>query len=149
MTTQHLHADNESFGGGAAGLRQALRAVAAKGPYAALAIIFVWFGGMKFTGYAAHAIEGLVANSPLLSLLYNVLSVQGASVLIGTAEISIGLLLAGRFVSPKLSLAGAIGAGLFFAGVTGNCMLASLLARLPYNKRGADPAADGQLVQTA
>jgi rhodanese-related sulfurtransferase len=54
----------------------------------------------------------------------------GALVLLGT--------LLGAFVSPWfLLLPGAIGCGLIFAGVTGTCMLALLLARLPWNQRGS------------
>jgi rhodanese-related sulfurtransferase len=53
----------------------------------------------------------------------------GALVLLGT--------LLGAFVSPWfLLLPGIIGCGLIFAGVTGTCMLALLLARLPWNQRG-------------
>ncbi len=38
-------------------------------------------------------------------------------------------------VSPAfIALAGFVGAGLLFAGITGICMMARLLARLPYNR---------------
>ena len=51
---------------------------------------------MKFTAYEAGAIEPLVANSPLMSWLYAVFSVQAASNLIGVAEIVAGMLIAVR-----------------------------------------------------
>ena len=84
-------------------------------PYASLAIIFFWFGGMKFTDYEAQAIKGLVANSPFMSFLYNFLDVHSVSYLIGTSEIVIGILLVLRLVSPQLSLIGALGAVGVFA----------------------------------
>jgi len=52
-----------------------------------LVIVLAWIGAMKFTAYEAGAIEGLVASSPIISWLYNVLSVQATSNLIGTIEL--------------------------------------------------------------
>lgn len=65
---------------------------------------------MKFTACEAGAIEGLVASSPLTNWLYSVFSLQGASNLIGIAEIATAalLLLGAKF--PKAALLGAIGA---------------------------------------
>ena len=40
-----------------------------------LALIIVWIGALKFADYEAAAIEGLVANSPLLSWMYGIASV--------------------------------------------------------------------------
>jgi reactive chlorine resistance protein C len=42
------------------------------GLYASLAIIYAWFGGMKFTDYEAQGLVPLVENSPLLSWFYAV-----------------------------------------------------------------------------
>ncbi|MCK0152034.1 DUF417 family protein [Marivita sp. S6314] len=81
-----------------------------KGLFFSLVAVFLWFGGMKFTAYEAGAIEGLVANSPLLAWLYTVLDVQAVSNLIGTTELLIAVLLALRFVVPAAAVAGAIGA---------------------------------------
>ncbi len=74
------------------------------------AIVLGWIGAMKFTAYEAGAIEGLVASSPLTSWLYNVLSTQGASNLIGTTEIAIALLLVAGAKFPKAALLGSLGA---------------------------------------
>lgn len=74
------------------------------------AIVLAWIGAMKFTAYEAGAIEGLVASSPLTSWLYYVFSIQGASNLIGTAEIAIALLLVVGAKFPKAALLGALGA---------------------------------------
>jgi uncharacterized membrane protein YkgB len=62
----------------------------------ALVLVLVWIGAMKFTAYEAGAIQPLVANSPLMSWLYAVFSVQATSNLIGVAEIAAGVLIALR-----------------------------------------------------
>ena len=75
-----------------------------------IALVLLWIGAMKFTAYEAGAIEGLVASSPLMAWLYNFLSVQGVSNLIGTIEIAIAAaILAGQYIRP-LAIAGALGA---------------------------------------
>lgn len=85
------------------------------GAYFALAIIYFWFGGMKFTHYEAQGLVPLVSNSPLLGWVYEIFSVDIFSSLLGVLEISIGALIAGRLLSPKLSLIGGVlSAGLFF-----------------------------------
>ena len=40
-----------------------------------------------------------------------------------------------------LGLAAFVGAGLVFAGITDTCGMGMLLARMPWNRPGADPAA--------
>ncbi len=74
-----------------------------------LVIMLLWIGGMKFTAYEAEGIKPLVANSPLMSWVYKVMSVGGFSSLLGVVEIAIGLLIALRPVWP---LGSAIGSGL-------------------------------------
>lgn len=46
--------------------------------------------------------------------------------------------LASLVFPPALFLAGGVGAGLTLAAVTNTCAMGSLLARLPYNRRGVD-----------
>jgi rhodanese-related sulfurtransferase len=66
-------------------------------------------------------------NAPI-SLMRQVQIVAGSLVCTGT--------LLGAFVSPWfLLLSGFVGAGLVFAGITDTCLLAGLLAKLPYNQR--------------
>ncbi|MBR0737797.1 DUF417 family protein [Bradyrhizobium liaoningense] len=82
--------------------------------YVSLAIIYAWFGGMKFTDYEAQGLVPLVENSPLLSWFYAVFSVRGFSTFLGFVELSIGLLIALRLASPFFSVAGGLlSAGLF------------------------------------
>ncbi len=69
-----------------------------------------WIGAMKFTAYEAGAIEGLVASSPLTSWLYDVLSVQATSNLIGSFEIATAALIVAGTRLPKAAVAGALGA---------------------------------------
>ncbi|WP_237883298.1 YkgB family protein [Pseudomonas sp. PGPR40] len=94
-------------------------AIGTYGAYFALAIIYFWFGGMKFTHYEAQGLVPLVSNSPLLGWTYDIFSVDIFSRLLGVLEISIGALIAGHLLSPKLSLVGgALSAGLFFTTLT-------------------------------
>jgi uncharacterized membrane protein YkgB len=84
------------------------------GVFASLAVIYFWFGGMKFTAYEAEGLVPLVQNSPLLSWMYDIFSVRGFSTFLGFVEVTIGLLIAGRILSPKLSaIGGFLSAGLF------------------------------------
>jgi len=64
---------------------------------------------MKFTAYEAAGIQPLVANSPLLSWTYQVLSVQAFSNMLGMTEIAIAVMIALRPLSTTLA---AIGSGL-------------------------------------
>lgn len=79
-----------------------------------LAAIFIWIGILKFTEYEAAGIQPLVENSPLLSWIYQLLSVRNFSDILGVIEILIGLLIAMSSVSPKLSTIGSIGAIILF-----------------------------------
>jgi len=65
-------------------------------------------------------------NAPI-SIMRQVQIIAGSLVLTGT--------LLGVFVAPGfLFLSGFVGAGLLFAGVSGTCMMANLLGKLPYNQ---------------
>lgn len=75
--------------------------------YPAMAVIFLWIGGMKFTDYEASGISGFVLNSPLIGWSQAILGIGGTAVMLGIYEIVTGLLLAGRFLSPRLSVIGA------------------------------------------
>jgi len=81
-----------------------------------LAIVMIWIGAMKFTQYEAAGIQPLVANSPLMSWLYDLMSVQGFSNLLGTVEITVGLMIALRPVSAKLSAIGSLATVPMFLG---------------------------------
>jgi uncharacterized membrane protein YkgB len=74
-----------------------------------LVLVLGWIGAMKFTAYEAAGIQPLVATSPLMSWLYNFLSVQGMSNLLGVVEISAAVMIALRPISAKVS---ALGSGI-------------------------------------
>lgn len=79
-----------------------------------LVLVLAWIGAMKFTAFEAKAIEGLVANSPLMGWLYGVLSVRSTSAFIGVAELAIAALIAARPFSPKLAMVGSgLAVGMF------------------------------------
>ena len=89
------------------------------GLYSSLAIIYAWFGAMKFTDYEAKALMLFAENSPLLSWSYALLSVQGVSDFIGFLELGIGLLIVLRLVNPIFSAAGGLlSTGLFVTTVS-------------------------------
>ncbi|MBE9188798.1 rhodanese-like domain-containing protein [Gloeocapsopsis crepidinum LEGE 06123] len=84
-------------------------------------------GGISAWKQAGYPTE-VNKNAPI-SLMRQVQIVAGSLVLLGT--------LLSVFISPWfLILSGFVGAGLTFAGITGNCGLAMLLAKLPYNQTG-------------
>jgi uncharacterized membrane protein YkgB len=73
----------------------------------ALVVIFLWFGGMKFTAYEANGIAPFIANSPVMSWLHFLFGVQGASYVIGVLELSTAAaLILGAFL-PIFSALGA------------------------------------------
>lgn len=57
---------------------------------------------------------------------------------IAAGAIVLGGVLLAQFVNPALIwLSGFVGAGLIFAGITDWCGMGMLLARMPWNQRGA------------
>lgn len=91
-----------------------LESVGAKVIRYGLVIILLWVGALKFTAYEAEGIQGLVANSPLLSWAYSIFSVRTFAALLGTGEIAIGLMIAMRPIAPLVSAIGSFGAILLF-----------------------------------
>lgn len=83
-------------------------------------------GGLNQWKQSGYPVE-VNKNAPI-SLMRQVQIVAGSMVFLGTVL--------GAFVSPGfLILSGFVGAGLVFAGVTGTCGLAMVLAKLPYNQK--------------
>lgn len=72
----------------------------------ALALIFVWFGCLKFTQYEAAGIAPLVMNSPLVGWWHGIFGIAGTSHMLGVYEIITGLLLAARPFKARLSSVG-------------------------------------------
>lgn len=80
-----------------------------------LVVMLLFFGAFKFTAVEANGIQPLIANSPLMSWLYSVGSLQAVSNGIGAVEIAAALLIAARRFSPGLSAIGSLGAAVIFA----------------------------------
>jgi len=71
-----------------------------------LVLVLGWIGAMKFTAYEAAGIQPLVANSPLLSWAYQVLSVQAFSNVLGVTEIAVAVMIALRPLSARVAVLG-------------------------------------------
>jgi len=73
----------------------------------ALVVIFLWFGGMKFTAYEANGIAPFIAHSPFMSWLHVLFGIRGASYVIGVLELSTAAALIAGAVKPFFSALGA------------------------------------------
>lgn len=108
MTTRVITSDDRALPG------QKLADIGAGVIRYGLAAVLIWVGLLKFTAYEAEGIQGLVANSPLFSWAYGVMSVRAFAAVLGVTEITLGLLIALRRAAPKLSAFGSIGATIMF-----------------------------------
>jgi reactive chlorine resistance protein C len=98
MTTQQIESTQKNTIDTAAGL------VVRYG----LAIVLVWYGGLKFMNYEAEGIAPLVSESPFMSWVYEIFSVYTFSALLGVFEIAAAVLLAVRPWWPKVSIGGSL-----------------------------------------
>ena len=79
-----------------------------------LVVVVGWIGFMKFTAYEAEGIRPFVANSPLMSWVYRLMSVRGFSTVLGVVEVAVALLIAARPLLPRVSAFGsALAVGMF------------------------------------
>jgi uncharacterized membrane protein YkgB len=81
-----------------------------------LVIVITWFGAMKFTYYESHGVSPLIASSPFLNWVYNIMSISAFGRVLGLAELFTAALLALKPWYPKASILGGILASLFFLG---------------------------------
>ena len=79
-----------------------------------LVIVIAWFGAMKFTHYEAQGISHWVANSPLMSWVYDIMSIDAFGRVNGSIELIVAALLAVKPWFPKAAVVGGIFASLFF-----------------------------------
>ena len=82
--------------------------------YGLVFLLLLW-GTFKFFAFEANGIQPLVRNSPILSWLYPLLGVRGASSFIGVMEIVTALLIAVRRWRPLASAYGSLLAAATFA----------------------------------
>src|ERR1700739_1209990 len=81
-----------------------------------LVVVIAWIGALKYSAYEAAAIHPLIANSPLMSWFYNILSVRDLAATLGTLEIIAAVLIALRVMFPRVSAIGSAMAILLFLG---------------------------------
>jgi reactive chlorine resistance protein C len=75
-----------------------------------LVFFLLFFGALKWTAEEANGIQSWVEHSPLLFWLIRAFGLQGASEFIGVIELTIGILIASRHWSPRLSAIGSLAA---------------------------------------
>ena len=66
-----------------------------------LALVIAWIGLMKFTEYEARGIQPLVAHSPLMGWLYDILTVRQFATALGIVELCIAILISLRHWSAR------------------------------------------------
>src|SRR5713101_2486887 len=71
-------------------------------------VLLLWTGAMKFILSEAEGIKPLIANSPLTSWVYGVVSISTFSAVLGVFEIAIVLLIALRPLWPLVSAIGSL-----------------------------------------
>lgn len=76
---------------------------------ASMVIIFFFFGYQKWWEYEAQILIPYISNGPLISWMYPVFGIRGASWFLGVAEWTFGLLVFAGFWNRKLGVLGAIG----------------------------------------
>jgi reactive chlorine resistance protein C len=79
----------------------------------------LWIGAAKFTAVEAMSIVPLITNQPLTGWMYQVLSVQAVSNMIGVIEVAAAILIALKPLLPRVSAVGSgIAIGLFLFTVS-------------------------------
>jgi uncharacterized membrane protein YkgB len=81
---------------------------------ASMVIIYFFFGYQKWFAYEAHTLIPFISSSPLMSWMYPVFGVQGASWFLGVSEWLFGALLFLGFWNKKLGILGALGSCVTF-----------------------------------
>lgn len=101
---------------------------------ASMVIIFLFFGYQKWFEYEAERLVPFISNSPLISWMYPVFGLGGASWFLGISEWSIAALLFAGFWDKRLGLLGTVGSAVtFFTTVT----------IIPFMPNGWDASAGG------
>ena len=72
----------------------------------ALVFVIAWIGALKFTTYEANSIQPLVASSPLMSWVYDIVSVTTFSAMLGIVELAAAALIAVKPWAPRASIVG-------------------------------------------
>ena len=81
---------------------------------ASMVIIYFFFGYQKWFNYEAQTLIPFISNGPLISWMYPVFGIQGASWFLGVSEWLFGALLFLGFWNKKLGILGALGSCVTF-----------------------------------
>jgi uncharacterized membrane protein YkgB len=81
---------------------------------ASMVIIYFFFGYQKWFAYEAHTLIPYISNGPLISWMYPVFGIQGASWFLGLSEWLFGGLLFLGFWNKRLGILGALGSCVTF-----------------------------------
>ncbi len=81
---------------------------------ASMVIIYFFFGYQKWFSYEAQTLIPFISNGPLISWMYPVFGIQGASWFLGVSEWLFGALLFLGFWNKKLGILGALGSCVTF-----------------------------------
>jgi uncharacterized membrane protein YkgB len=81
---------------------------------ASMVIIYFFFGYQKWFAYEAQTLIPFIRNGPLISWMYPVFGLQGASWFLGVSEWLFGALLFLGFWNKKLGILGALGSCITF-----------------------------------
>lgn len=81
---------------------------------ASMVIIFLFFGYQKWFEYEAQVLIPYISNGPLISWMYPVFGIRGASYFLGVTEWLFGALLFLGFWNRKLGILGAFGSVVTF-----------------------------------
>ena len=76
---------------------------------ASMVIVFLLFGYQKWFDYEAQALIPYITNGPLISWMYPVFGIRGATWFLGVAEWLFGAFLFAGFWNKKLGILGALG----------------------------------------
>jgi uncharacterized membrane protein YkgB len=99
---------------------------------ASMVLIFLAFGYQKWFAYEAQVLIPYISNGPLISWLYPVFGIRGASWFLGISEWLFGALLFLGFWNKRLGILGAIGSTVTFVGT---------VTIIPFMPNGWDPVA--------
>jgi len=83
---------------------------------ASMVVLFLFFGYQKLFEYEAQVLIPYISNGPLISWMYPVFGVRGASWFLGVSEWSFALLLFLGFWHKRLGILGALGSCASFIG---------------------------------
>src|ERR1700756_3669354 len=81
---------------------------------ASMVILYFFFGYQKWFPYEAHTLIPFISNGPLISWMYPVFGIQGASWFLGVSEWLFGALLFLGFWNKSLGILGALGSCVTF-----------------------------------